>query len=121
MRKIIDILWKRDAEMPNLAAGQAAEAAFALLDAAETKEEETLAGLDSVQKLGQENESLRLLFIEAQRKVDDREFHRRSRRVGGPDSGAGRPVAHEPVDRFEVRERVGLGPFEGFESIHLGT
>ena len=73
MRKIIDILWKRDAEMPNLAAGQAAEAAFALLDAAETKEEETLAGLDSVQKLGQENESLRLLFLEAQRKVDELE------------------------------------------------
>ena len=35
MRKIIDILWKREAETPNLAAGQAAEAAFALLDTAE--------------------------------------------------------------------------------------
>ncbi len=73
MRKIIDILWKREAESPNLMAGQAAEAAFALLDTAEPQAPDLMTGLDSVQKLGQENESLRLLFLEAQRKVDELE------------------------------------------------
>ena len=45
MRKIIDILWKREAETPNLAAGQAAEAAFALLDTDEPQAPDLLGGL----------------------------------------------------------------------------
>lgn len=73
MRKIIDILWKREAEAPDLAAGQAAEAAFALLDTAGQPSTDQPSGLESVQQLGQENESLRLLFLEAQRKVDELE------------------------------------------------
>ncbi len=72
MRNIIDILWKRDPSSPDLGQGEAAEAAFALLDTpAEAAEAET--GLDSVQRLGQENETFRLLFLSAQSKIDELE------------------------------------------------
>jgi len=70
MRNIIDILWKREPETPELAPGEAAEAAFALLDAVPEKAE-TETGLDSVQRLGQENETFRLLFLNAQSKIDE--------------------------------------------------
>jgi len=70
MRNIIDILWKREPTTPDFGPGEAAEAAFALLDMVpETAEAET--GLDSVQRLGQENETFRLLFLNAQSKIDE--------------------------------------------------
>ena len=70
MRNIIDILWKREPTNPDFGTGEAAEAAFALLDAVpDTAEPET--GLDSVQRLGQENETFRLLFLNAQSKIDE--------------------------------------------------
>jgi crescentin len=70
MRNIIDILWKREPIAPDFGPGEAAEAAFALLDTVpETAEAET--GLDSVQRLGQENETFRLLFLNAQSKIDE--------------------------------------------------
>ena len=70
MRNIIDILWKREPTTPDFGPGEAAEAAFALLDAVpDTAETET--GLDSVQRLGQENETFRLLFLNAQSKIDE--------------------------------------------------
>jgi len=72
MRSIIDILWKRDNNSPETQAGDAAEAAFALLDATpELAEPES--GLDSIQRLGQENETFRLLFLSAQNKIDELE------------------------------------------------
>ena len=70
MRNIIDILWKREPATEDFGPGEAAEAAFALLDTVpETAEAET--GLDSVQRLGQENETFRLLFLNAQSKIDE--------------------------------------------------
>ena len=70
MRNIIDILWKREPTPTDFGSGEAAEAAFALLDAVpDTAEAET--GLDSVQRLGQENETFRLLFLNAQSKIDE--------------------------------------------------
>jgi crescentin len=70
MRKFIDILLKREADTREISSGEAAEAAFAILDASPDSSEEVI-GLDSVQKLGQENETFRLLFLNAQQKVDE--------------------------------------------------
>jgi|APCry1669189241_1035207.scaffolds.fasta_scaffold00974_4 crescentin len=72
MRNIIDILWKRDPSSPDLEQSEAVEAAFALLDAP-TEAAEAETGLDSVQRLGQENETFRLLFLSAQTKIDELE------------------------------------------------
>jgi len=70
MRKFIDILLKRETDTREISSGEAAEAAFAILDASPDSSEEVI-GLDSVQKLGQENETFRLLFLNAQQKVDE--------------------------------------------------
>jgi len=72
MRNIMDILWKREQNSLQSQAKGAAEAAFALLDVSPDLTEPE-SGLDSIQRLGQENETFRLLFLSAQNKIDELE------------------------------------------------
>ncbi|MFM8701935.1 MAG: hypothetical protein ACKOC1_11140 [Hyphomicrobiales bacterium] len=104
MRKIIDILWNRNAEPgqlpdePRISDEFSAEPAISGNDA---------AGMEEVTQLGQENEAFRQLFMDAQRRIDDLEGLRAAfGQLAAPLERSLRQVELEKVENASIRANL---------------
>ena len=105
MRNIIDILWNRNAEQPELQSER--PLSFELPPLPENFSSNETADVEEVVQLGQENEAFRLMFMDAQRRISDLDALKESfNQLAGPLDRNLRTIEQEKVENASLRAHL---------------